>query len=137
MKSDIHPKINPVVFVDASTGAKFVATSTMKSEETEKIDGIDHFVIKVDVSSDSHPFYTGKQKLIDTAGRVDKFREKMEKAKKLQEEAEKKRKKKAGEDDDEVEEKNEESKVESPKTEVEDSKEEVKEDKNEEESEKQ
>lgn len=132
MKSDIHPQVNPVVFVDASTGAKFVATSTMKSEETEKIDGVDHYVIKVDVSSDSHPFYTGKQKLIDTAGRVDKFREKMEKAKKLQEEAEKKRKKKAGEDDDEVEDE---------KTEAEDSKEEVKaevnEDKNEEESEKQ
>jgi len=90
MKSDIHPKVNPVVFVDVSTGAKFVATSTLTSEETLEINGVKHFVIKIDVSSDSHPFYTGKQRLMDTAGRVDKFRARMEKANKLKEEQEKK-----------------------------------------------
>jgi large subunit ribosomal protein L31 len=59
-------------------------TSTMTSDEVEKIDGVDHYVIRVDVSSASHPFYTGKQNLLDTSGRVDKFRAKMEKAKAAQ-----------------------------------------------------
>jgi len=73
MKKDIHPKVNPVVFIDSSTGKEFVTTSTLTSEKTKKINGVDHFVINVEISSDSHPFFTGKAKLIDTAGRVEKF----------------------------------------------------------------
>jgi large subunit ribosomal protein L31 len=80
MKKDIHPTLNPVVFIDMSDGTEFVTMSTLTSEDTKKIDGVDHYVIKVDISSASHPFYTGKQKLIDTAGRVEKFKAKMAKA---------------------------------------------------------
>ena len=98
MKTGIHPEVYDVVFLDTSTGAQFIAKSTQKSEETTKIDGKEYYVIKVEVSSDSHPFYTGKQKLIDTAGRVDKFMAKMKKA---QEHAEKNVKKIDGEDEEE------------------------------------
>ncbi len=85
MKTDIHPELHNVVFVDSSSGAKFISQSTTKSDETMKINGKDHYVIKVEISSDSHPFYTGKQKLLDTSGRVDKFRAKMKKAQELAE----------------------------------------------------
>jgi large subunit ribosomal protein L31 len=80
MKKDIHPKLNPVIFLDASTGKEFITTSFLKSEEIKKIDGVDHFVIRVEVTSDSHPFYTGKHRVMDTTGRVEKFKQKMEKA---------------------------------------------------------
>lgn len=93
MKKDIHPKVNPVVFVDTSCGVEFVTTSTLTSEKTKKINGVDHYVVNVEISSASHPFYTGKQMLIDTAGRVDKFKARMEAAKKKQEEASKGKKK--------------------------------------------
>jgi large subunit ribosomal protein L31 len=83
MKTGIHPEMHDVVFIDSSTGAQFITRSTTKTEETMKIDGKEYFVIKVEISSDSHPFYTGKQKLIDTAGRVDKFMAKMKKAQEL------------------------------------------------------
>lgn len=76
MKKDIHPKLNPVVFIDASTGKEFVTKSTISSQETKTIDGIEHFVIKTDISSDSHPFFTGEQKIVDAAGRVEKFKAK-------------------------------------------------------------
>jgi len=89
MKSEIHPKMYDVVFLDTSTGKQFITRSTKKSDETVKIGKKEYFVLKVEISSDSHPFYTGKQKLIDTTGRVDKFRAKMEKAKKMQEAASK------------------------------------------------
>ncbi len=87
MKTDIHPAVHAVVFVDANSGAEFATFSTLKSDKTKKINGVDHYVIVVDISSDTHPFFTGKQTLVDTAGRVDKFRAKMEAAKKKQEEA--------------------------------------------------
>ena len=79
MKKDIHPESHPVVFVDTSCGAEFITTSTLTSEDTRDIDGVPHFVIKVEVSSASHPFFTGKMKLVDTAGRVDKFKNKYKK----------------------------------------------------------
>jgi len=85
MKAEIHPKLNPVVFVDSSCGAEFVTLSTMTSKTTKKINGIDHYVISVEISSASHPFFTGKQMLVDTAGRVDKFRARMAASKKMQE----------------------------------------------------
>ena len=74
MKKDIHPKYNQVLFVDPSVGYEFATRSTMKSEEVRNIDGVDHFVIRVEISSASHPFFTGKQKLVDSTGRVERFR---------------------------------------------------------------
>jgi len=78
MQKDIHPTSNPVIFRDNASGTDFIAWSTLTSDKTEKVEGVDHYVILVDVSSASHPFYTGKQKL-SKSGRVDKFRQKMEK----------------------------------------------------------
>jgi len=76
MKKEIHPEYHPVVFVDPSVGAEFVTRSTMTSSETRDIDGVKHFVIRMEISSASHPFFTGKTRLVDTAGRVERFREK-------------------------------------------------------------
>lgn len=75
MKADIHPEYRPVVFQDLSSDFAFLTRSTMKSKETIKWeDGEEYPLIKVEISSHSHPFFTGKQKIVDTAGRVDKFR---------------------------------------------------------------
>lgn len=77
MKKDIHPDYHPVVFLDTSTGAKFMTRSTMTSKETvEWEDGKTYPLVKVEVSSASHPFYTGKMKYVDSAGRVEKFQKK-------------------------------------------------------------
>ena len=77
MKPDIHPKYHPVVFQDVTTEFSFLSQSTMTSKEKVKWeDGQEYPVVKIDISSASHPFYTGKQKIVDTAGRVDKFRKK-------------------------------------------------------------
>ncbi len=84
MQTGIHPTLHPVIFRDANAKKDFVIYSTMTSEETEEIGGVKHYVVRVDVSSASHPFYTGKQNLVDTSGRVDKFRAKMERAKAAQ-----------------------------------------------------
>ncbi|MCQ4164752.1 type B 50S ribosomal protein L31 [Tahibacter harae] len=74
MKADIHPKYHPVVFQDVTTDFSFLTRSTMSSKETVKWeDGKEYPLIKIDISSASHPFYTGKHKIIDTGGRVDKF----------------------------------------------------------------
>jgi large subunit ribosomal protein L31 len=75
MKADIHPKYNEVVFQDVTSDLAFLTRSTLTSKETIKWeDGKEYPLVKVEVSSASHPFYTGKQKLMDTSGRVDKFR---------------------------------------------------------------
>lgn len=76
MKSDIHPTLNPVVFVDTGAGTEFVTRSTLTSKQTRDIDGVPHHVIFVDISSASHPFYTGKQRAIAVAGRVERFNKK-------------------------------------------------------------
>ena len=77
MKKDIHPDYKPVVFLDTGTGVKILTRSTMKSKEKIKWDdGNEYALIKVDISSASHPFYTGQTKLLDTAGRVEKFTKK-------------------------------------------------------------
>ena len=74
MKQGIHPDYHKVVFMDSATGYKFLSGSTKTTEETiEWEDGNTYPLIRVEISSDSHPFYTGKMKLVDTAGRVDKF----------------------------------------------------------------
>ncbi|MEM1415530.1 MAG: type B 50S ribosomal protein L31 [Myxococcota bacterium] len=71
MKPDIHPEYHPVIFVDGDD--EVITRSTMRSKETREIDGVEHFVVRVDVSAFSHPFYTGRQKVMDTEGRVDRF----------------------------------------------------------------
>ena len=76
MKKEIHPDYHPVLFVDDSAKFEFASRSTMTSKETRDINGVKHFVVKLEISSASHPFFTGKQLLIDTAGRVEKFRRK-------------------------------------------------------------
>ena len=60
MKKDIHPQYNPVVFVDITTGRRFITRSTVRSPKTEVIDGVEHFVVSCGITSDSHPFFTGK-----------------------------------------------------------------------------
>lgn len=77
MKDGIHPDYRPVVFVDTSTGYKFLTRSTIKTnEKTKWDDGQEYPVVKVEISSASHPFYTGKMKYVDSAGRVEKFQRK-------------------------------------------------------------
>ncbi len=77
MQKEIHPDYHPVVFLDTSTGAKFFTRSTITSKETiEWEDGNTYPLVKVEVSSASHPFYTGKMKYVDSAGRVEKFQKK-------------------------------------------------------------
>lgn len=77
MKSDIHPKVNMVVFKDMSCDHSFLGTSTMSSKEMVKWeDGKEYPLIKVEISSASHPFFTGKQRVMDTEGRIDRFKKK-------------------------------------------------------------
>lgn len=80
MKKGIHPEYKDVIFWDTSSDFKFMSRSTLVSKETIKwTDGKDYPVIKVEVSSASHPFYTGKKMFLDTAGRVEKFQKKYQK----------------------------------------------------------
>jgi large subunit ribosomal protein L31 len=80
MKKDIHPEYREVVFHDTSSDHKFMTRSTIKSSETiEWEDGNEYPLIKIEVSSASHPFYTGKKLFVDTAGRVEKFNKKYKK----------------------------------------------------------
>lgn len=77
MKKDIHPEYREVVFKDLSSDFAFLTRSTVKTSETiQWEDGNEYPLIKMDVSSQSHPFFTGKQNIVDTAGRVDRFRKK-------------------------------------------------------------
>jgi large subunit ribosomal protein L31 len=73
MKSEIHPEYAPVVFRDLASGATFLTRSTVSSDKTIDLDGATYPVIDVEISSESHPFYTGKQRIMDSAGRVEKF----------------------------------------------------------------
>jgi len=75
MKKDIHPdNYRLVVFKDMSNGYTFMTKSTASTRETIKMeDGNEYPLVKLEISNTSHPFYTGKMKLVDTAGRVDKF----------------------------------------------------------------
>jgi len=71
MKTETHPVNHPVLFVDGEN--EWTGISTMTSNEVRAIDGIDHFVVKVEISAFTHPFYTGQKRIVDTAGRVEKF----------------------------------------------------------------
>ena len=75
MKAGIHPEYRDVVFQDVTSEFKILTRSTLSSKETVKwADGNEYPLIKVEISSASHPFYTGQNKIMDTSGRVDKFR---------------------------------------------------------------
>ncbi|MCX7955397.1 MAG: type B 50S ribosomal protein L31 [Bacteroidales bacterium] len=87
MKKDIHPKnYRLVAFRDVSNGFTFITRSTAPSKETIEIDGVTYPLVKIEISNTSHPFFTGKMKLIDTAGRVDRFVSKYKKYQKKKEE---------------------------------------------------
>lgn len=77
MKADIHPKYRAVIFRDTASGTMFLTRSTAATSKTVAYeDGNEYPVVDVEISSASHPFFTGKQKLVDTAGRVERFRKK-------------------------------------------------------------
>ncbi|MDR1499652.1 MAG: type B 50S ribosomal protein L31 [Tannerellaceae bacterium] len=74
MKDGIHPNnYRSVVFKDMSNDTVFITRSTINARESIELDGVTYPLVKVEISNTSHPFYTGKSKLVDTAGRVDKF----------------------------------------------------------------
>jgi large subunit ribosomal protein L31 len=76
MKEGIHPNYREVLFIDMSNDFKFVTRSTIQTRETAEFNGQTYPLAKIEVSSESHPFYTGQQKIMDTAGRVEKFNKK-------------------------------------------------------------
>ena len=76
MKQNIHPEYRPVVFMDTTTGYKFLSGSTKSSNETVEFEGATYPLVRVEISSDSHPFYTGRQKFTQADGRVDRFNKK-------------------------------------------------------------
>ena len=83
MKKEIHPDTyRPVLFIDNSDGTEFIIPSTVKSTETAKakLDKKEYPVFRVEISSATHPFYTGQEKTLDSAGRVERFRQKRAKA---------------------------------------------------------
>ena len=82
MKADIHPTLNNVCFQDVATGKQFLTRSTLTSARQEKINGEDYYMILREVSIDSHPAYTGEKRLVDTAGRVEKFTNKFKRGRK-------------------------------------------------------
>jgi len=83
MKKNIHPKnYRLVAFKDMSNNDIFISKSTVDAKETIHVDGKDYPLVKLEISRTSHPYYTGKSKLVDTAGRIDKFKNKYSKFKK-------------------------------------------------------
>ncbi|OHB10193.1 MAG: 50S ribosomal protein L31 [Candidatus Zambryskibacteria bacterium RIFCSPLOWO2_12_FULL_45_14] len=85
MKKEIHPKnYRPVLFIDNSDGTEFIIPSTVVTKETAKAksDKKEYPVFRVEISSATHPFYTGQEKVLDTAGRVERFKQRRAKAKK-------------------------------------------------------
>ena len=80
MKAGIHPEYRDVVFQDVTSDFKILTRSTLSSKETVKWeDGNEYPLVKIEVSSSSHPFYTGQNKIMDTSGRVDRFRKRYQK----------------------------------------------------------
>lgn len=86
MKAEIHPdNYRLVAFKDMSNEDVFITKSTVNAKETIEVDGVEYPLVKLEISRTSHPFYTGKSKLVDTAGRIDKFKNKYSKFKKEKE----------------------------------------------------
>lgn len=84
MKKGIHPNYRPVVFKDVSTDYMLLTRSTAETNETVMYEGKEYPLVKMEISSSSHPFFTGKNKMLDIAGRVEKFNKKYAKSKKIQ-----------------------------------------------------
>ncbi len=80
MKKEIHPAYREVVFLDLTSEEKFLTRSTMTSSETIEFEGKEYPVVKVEISSASHPFYTGKANFVSRAGRVERFNQKYKKS---------------------------------------------------------
>jgi large subunit ribosomal protein L31 len=74
MKADIHPDYHKVLFVDSATGKEWVTRSTLTSKDTKVVDGEELPVVKLEISSYSHPFWTGKMREMDADGKIDRFR---------------------------------------------------------------
>lgn len=89
MKQGIHPEYRDVIFQDTSNGTRFLIKSTIKCKESDKWeDGNEYTLFKVEITSASHPFFTGKMKFVDSAGRVEKFQKKYNWGKKAAADAE-------------------------------------------------
>ncbi len=74
MRSGIHPEYHKVLFIDSATGEEWVTRSTLTSKETREVDGEEIPVVKLEISSSSHPFWTGKMRELDADGKIDRFR---------------------------------------------------------------
>jgi large subunit ribosomal protein L31 len=74
VKPGIHPEYHKVLFIDSATGDEWVTRSTLTSKETREVDGEEMPVVKLEISSFSHPFWTGKMRELDTDGKIDRFR---------------------------------------------------------------
>lgn len=74
MKADIHPDYHDVIFIDAATGSEWTTRSTLTSRQTREVDGVQVPVIKLEISSVSHPFWTGTMREVDADGKIDRFR---------------------------------------------------------------
>jgi large subunit ribosomal protein L31 len=81
MKEGIHPDYHTVLFVDNATGKEWLGRSTLKSDKTKKVEGEEVPVIHLEISSESHPFWTGHQRELDAEGRVDRFRKRYQRKK--------------------------------------------------------
>lgn len=79
MKKKGHPKYQKVLFIDSSTGHRFVCGSTLVSKDKEVFEGVEYPVYKASISSSSHPLFTGSRQLVDAEGRVDKFKKRYNK----------------------------------------------------------
>jgi large subunit ribosomal protein L31 len=84
MKKNIHPTMSPTVFIDAATGQKIITSSTITGGDTMDIDGVTYQVVRSDITSYSHPFFTGEMRFVDEKGQVDRFKKRMENAAKKQ-----------------------------------------------------
>jgi large subunit ribosomal protein L31 len=86
MKKGVHPKnYRPVVFQDLNNNTTYLTRSTVNADETITVDGIEYPLVKVHISSSSHPYFTGEERIVDVEGRVDKFKERRAAAKKAKE----------------------------------------------------
>ncbi len=81
MKKNVHPQYQKVLFVDSASGYRFVCGSTLQPEATEKFEGVEYPVSYLSISSSSHPFFTGSKQLVDSEGRVEKFKKRFERKK--------------------------------------------------------
>lgn len=74
MRADIHPEYREVVFQDTAAGWFFITRSTIETKETTTVDGVEYPLKRIEISAASHPYYTGQMKIVDTAGRVDRYK---------------------------------------------------------------